>query len=622
MQYLHCGETRSRKNEVSAERRSLSITDPLRWRDTPKSRSPPPQLPQSAPTTPITMPSAISTPTSSRLATRVAPALHVRRPSYHMTLSQPTLDTFDRSDANLVGQETLFARTETNSSLSRSVSLSETTSSGDSLPLLRGHRRQSRSLSLPRLRRDTTNPSAAPRKLQKRRTGSQDSSNHWEPVPDIPSMPVEYSVNRAQEAQHLASDPIDRKEDHGVHSIPPSLPEGAQPPVLTTSTWSLARNSSTSTQASSMIAPSTEESTVLTPPYDPHRDQRLSDRWEVLGIPVVDRLSRSSTLSYQGGDDAGKLLPSNEIIDMRQILSEGFGDNQAAEDEGVGADAAWENRSLISPPSLATMRSMSDTTVSFRTATEGTRPTATPSSDLQSLSSGVTSRPGSRIRDLPVDATSSPQAMLRASPSLASLGDSPSRTVSSSTSTPRSFGPISRFRRGAGHTRSRASSLSAISVNRASSYSVGEVTVADHGAMTPATTVRLPDLTPTPTPQPDVQQLLTPPSRPVNKRSHSDLGRSPPTGLLRFRSRESLKSSAKLVVPPPPPPLPRLRSAPSLEIITSPPAVDDRQDDYSPVVESPLVPARTSSLGRLWSTMAQIIGWPQEDPKWKQYIDR
>lgn len=572
-----------------------------RWRHSPRPRSPPPRLPQSAPTTPVpSLPSA-STPLTGRFVASAGPSLHVQRPSYHSTHSQPALPSRDDL-SHLDILETSLTRTNTSSSLSRSVSLSETTASGESLPLLQRHRRRSASVSLPRLRKETNfHPALPPRKLQKRRTASQDSTTQCDPNSNVPPIPSAFSAGdsgyRGRETRHLASDTNGRKEDQGVQSTPPSLPEGAQPPALSTSSWSLARNSSTSTQASSMIAPSTDESTVLTPPYDPHGERRLSDPWDALNIPIANDLSRSSTLSFKSGDDGVKFLPSNEIIDMRQMLAEGLPPDPFGDDEE--ADTRDDTQSLHSP-SLATMRSVSDTIVSFSTALEGGRTMApTPSSELQSLSSGMTSRPGSRVREASADAAPSPQRVLQPSPSLASLADPASRTVSCD-STPRSFGPVSRFRRGQGHTRSRASSLSAVSINRASSYSVGEINVADHAAMTPATTVRLPDLTPTPEPPAVKPHHFTPPSRPGSKRSHSDFGQAPSRTLLPFLSRESVRNGAGVV---PPPPLPRLRSAPSLEVITSPPPVAERLEESS-VIESPVGPARTSSLGRLWRRLS------------------
>jgi hypothetical protein len=171
------------------------------------------------------------------------------------------------------------------SPLARSASLSETVASGESShPLINSLRRRSISLAVPIFRKDN----ATPRKLQKRRTGSHD------PTPRIDSSPLRNHL-------HL-QEVMARKEDQGT---PPTstIVEGREKEITseTDNAWTLARNSSTSTTASSMIAPSTEESTVLTPPYHAIGDNRGSgDTWDAIDIPTV---SRSSTLSYISGDN-------------------------------------------------------------------------------------------------------------------------------------------------------------------------------------------------------------------------------------------------------------------------------------------------------------------------------
>lgn len=422
----------------------------------------------------------------------------------------------------------------------------------------------------------------------------------WMPIPDMPPIPTRAlaSVGQSATLTHLTGGLSNgRKEVSGIRPTPPSLPEGAEPPIShSTSSWSLNRNSSTSTQASSMIAPSTDESTVLTPPYDPVRDQRLSDQWDALHIPFVGdtSLSRSSTVSYLAHDDqppeGDRKSSPTELLDLKQMLFKSY-------EEGTVAVQAQDRRSYHTP-SLSTMRS--DTSTTFATAVEGARTMVpTPSSEMNSVSSDVTSRPASRSRDDLGQAVPT-GGSLHSPASSGSLVDSPAQTVSS-TSTPRSIGPIRRFRRGQGHTRSRASSLSAISATRASTYSVGEINVADHGAMTPATIVRFPDHTPAPA-QPVANVQLTTPDRPGNKRSHSDVGEGRPRGLLPFLSRESLRSQPNIVTSIR---APRLRPVPSLEIITSPipPPEQEQEVVISPSVLS-ATPSRASSLGRLWRRLS------------------
>ena len=578
---------------------------------------------RSAPVTPVP---DFSSPAVSTLAfnltePRTPSTSQHQRPAYLISHSQPLLQSSVASSSRFPPSEdhleTLLSRSDSSSSLSRSVSLSETVASGGStVPLIQRHRRRSASLAIPRMRRD----SLTRRKLQKRRGGSTDSTNRSN-IPDVPPLPPHaYTMSpsgpRAGPASrahghehgrrsHLGSVPNVRKEVQGVRTTPPpSLPEGAEPPINSTiSTWSLARHSSTSTNASSMIAPSTDESTVLTPPYDPSRDrdQRLSDKWEALSIPNSNDLSRSSTLSFSQIDDAAKVQPT-ELVGLQEMLFEAS--------DPIDTDIGHERRPRsdqisLRSPSLATMRSVSDTTVSFRTALDTVRSSVHHRpSELHSLSSDLTSRPTSSARNR--ETTPSTHPPLHLSSSSNSL-DSPAQTISS-TSSFRSFAP-SRWRKGKGHIRSRASSLSAISINnRASAYSVGEVIVADHGAMTPATTVRLPDLTPNfrtdterelpPIPTSDLEPPNTPsPPRPGTKRSQSDLSGLAGKVIHPFRSRELLRSNTRLV---PPPRLQRLHTAPSLEIITSPIATEQEGDEILSPLTSSSTFARTSSLGRLW----------------------
>lgn len=568
---------------------------------------------RSTPITPVPAfpPASMSTPHINLTAPRSPPISYHQRPAYLISHSQPLIRSsissssqFSPYDDHL---ETLLPRSDSSSSLSRSISLSETTASGGStVPLIQRHRRRSASLAIPRLRRD----SLTRRKLQKRRGGSTDSTS-WSHLPDVPPLPPHaYAMSPAGRAQgqihghgttrsHFGSEPNVRKEYQGVHTTPPNLPEGAEAAFVSASIWSLARQSSTSTNASSMIAPSTDESTVLTPPYDPGRDQISNDKWDALNIHNIESdLSRSSTLSFSQIPNDVK-PPSTELIGFQQMLFEASDPSDA---NGVGGRQPHSGEVSLRSPSLATMRSVSDTTVSFRTAL-GTAQTTTP--ELHSLSSGLTSRPGSRTRhrEGEIDFTRPPIHLASSSTSL----DSPAQT-GSSTSSFRSFGP-SRWRRGQGqgHIRSRASSLSAISINnRASSYSVGEVIVADHGAMTPAMVIPLPNLTPSP--HPDTEEVLqlpavpkfdlatpVPSPRPGTKRSQSDLSGLTAKVIHPFRSRESLNGAPRLV---PPPRLNRLHSVPSLEIITSPITVEPDQVT-SPLANSASF-ARTSSLGRLW----------------------
>jgi hypothetical protein len=186
------------------------------------------------------------------------------------------------------------------STLTRSASLSETTTSGESSwPLLAAARRRRGSLSLQRFRRDST--TTTPRKLQKRRAGSTSTIIHTRPtihvVPDMSDGDTEIG-----------------KEDH--------IPCTQDAVGMDDEQWALARNSSTSTTTSSMIAPSTEESTVLTPPYPViDGDGNTHHRWSSIDILNA---SRSSTASYSSGDD--ETLPDKTMVeerptfDLRQML--------------------------------------------------------------------------------------------------------------------------------------------------------------------------------------------------------------------------------------------------------------------------------------------------------------
>jgi hypothetical protein len=395
------------------------------------------------------------------------------------------------------------------SSLARSASLSETVASGESShPLINSLRRRRTSLAVPVFKKDN----ATPRKLQKRRTGSHD------PTPRVDSSPLRNHL-------HL-QEIMARKEDQGA---PPTstMVEGRVKEISSDidNAWTLARNSSTSTTASSMIAPSTEESTVLTPPYHAIGDNRGSgDIWDAIDIPTV---SRSSTVSYISGDDEAELDGKGlNMMDMKQILLEGSDGDFAT--IPTRPQAVRQQASFLSGNTIMPSQSVDFEEPQF---------TQTPSP--------ASTQPGVDFTASPITDTASPTA-------------SPARTINSNSS------PATRRRYT--NIRSRASSITGISTHRASEYSItsiGEIGVANTGSMTPAAIVHL-------APLQDSNSLLPLPARPGVHRSKSEIGRPLSKALAPFLSKESLRSTPNIIIPGPsiparPKPSPRL-SLPLLSI--------------------------------------------------------
>jgi hypothetical protein len=308
--------------------------------------------------------------------------------------------------------------------------------------------------------------------------------------------------------------------------------------------WTLARNSSTSTTCSSMIAPSTEESTVLTPPYHAVGDNRGSDTWDAIDVPTV---SRSSTMSYMSSQshldvDAKEL----NMMDMKQILLEDSTELEAI----LARPAVRPQASFLSGDTVMPMPSP------------------------EQLESPSTETPSPASTTPAVDFTASPISH-SASPI------SPDASTAS---------PINRIRYT--HFRSRASSIAAMSINRTSEYSIGsigEVGIVNMAAMAPATIVHL-----TPT---DPGHLSPHEVRPGIQRSKSEVGHPLSRALAPFLSKESLKSSLNIPLPTTlkptrPKPSPRL-SLPLLGIET----VETEAAEPEKKVFSP---SRSLSLGKLW----------------------
>jgi hypothetical protein len=368
------------------------------------------------------------------------------------------------------------------SSLTRSASLSETDTSGDSShPLIDSIRRSRSYLAIPKFK-NTSN--TTPRKLQKRRTGSHDTT-----ISPSPKLGLSHLRN------HLHLQEVKtRKEEQGRTTTPPLPTAEDHFDEEADAAWTLARNSSTSTTCSSMIAPSTEESTVLTPPYHAIGENRGSDTWDAIDVPTVSRSSTSSYRSSKSHLDVGDRGLS--MVDMKQILLE----------DSTELDAILA-RPLVRPQASF----LSEDTIKPMPSPEG----------IESPSSDQTPSPTSTAQA--VDFTASP----------INNSASPTSPETSNSS------PIHRIRNG--HIRSRASSIAAMSMNRASDYSIGsigEIGVANTASMAAATIVHL-----SPT------DIFRPQVRPGVQRSKSEAAHPYSKALGPFLSKESLYSSPNIPLP-------------------------------------------------------------------------
>lgn len=290
-----------------------------------------------------------------------------------------------------------------------------------------------------------------------------------------------------------------------------------------------------------MIAPSSEESTVLTPPYHAIGEDRGSDTWDTIDVPTV---SRSSTSSYRSSESQYDVVDRGlNMLDIKQILS----DDSTARDEIPARPLVRPQASFLSEDTVMPMPSPEE---------------------LESHSSNQTPSPTSTAQA--VDFTASP----------INNSTSPTSPETSNSS------PINRIRND--HIRSRASSIAAMSMNRASDYSIGsigEIGVANTGSMVPATIVHL-----------ESTDISRPHVRPGVQRSKSEAAHPYSKAPGPYISKEPLHSSSLIPLPTVtkirPKPSPRL-SLPLLGIeIAEPDLIEAEKKIFSP--------SRSLSLSKLW----------------------
>ncbi|OCF37120.1 hypothetical protein I316_01025 [Kwoniella heveanensis BCC8398] len=272
-----------------------------------------------------------------------------------------------------------------------------------------------------------------------------------------------------------------------VHSSSLPLPVGAAPPQHQTQfNWSLNRNPSSSTAASSGMTPSTEESAMIETPSNavlvPGRGGSSGGLWEGMGSGAA--LSRASTFSsYREGDD-------------RTIVHDPITTGK----EAAIAEDNYDKRATIMPiqpgnPQDRPLSGKSSPTVSATLSTFTNTPTVSTSSD-------VTAKPPKSLR------TSTSNLELRTPRPLSEAvisNDSAETTPSSARKEKVTFEvqPLAPEAT-AEHDmdtrhrpvrpafgRLRSSSVGAMSVNTNSVYSVGEVMTATNATVATARAVQL-----------------------------------------------------------------------------------------------------------------------------------
>ncbi|WRT69529.1 uncharacterized protein IL334_006516 [Kwoniella shivajii] len=266
-----------------------------------------------------------------------------------------------------------------------------------------------------------------------------------------------------------------------LSSLP--LPEGAAPPQ-NPADWSLNRNPSSSTNASSGMTPSTDESGTL---ETPNNALLISSRGELgLWDHIQNHgpaLSRASTFSYREGDDGsrpkreGYFAEKTPVRDKVSLIR----DSHTAELPHSGQTSSDGD---ISPTFSTTVSTVTYTP----TASSGSETTtkvprslrmSTSNLDIQSSRCQFHELPGEH--NTVSNPTSKKRVDLHTEPHLAECSDS-STHVQTPDCPSRSRPPLVHL---------RSSSLGNMSTNTNSIYSMGEINTAFNAVVAPATTIHV-----------------------------------------------------------------------------------------------------------------------------------
>ncbi|WVQ96143.1 hypothetical protein IAU59_003246 [Kwoniella sp. CBS 9459] len=283
----------------------------------------------------------------------------------------------------------------------------------------------------------------------------------------------------------FAEIPVPYRPPVQASSLP--LPVGAAPPQpqhQTQFNWSLNRNPSSSTAASSGMTPSTEESAMV---ETPSNAVLLSGRggssggglWEDLGTGAA--LSRASTFSYREGDDGTIVqigtakeneLASDDIIDKRAtVMPDQFAQQWQRHSDGSS-----------SPTFSATLSTSTNTP----TVSSGSDVTAKPPKSLRISTSNLelrTPRPLSQAVISNDSTETTPSSARRKEVTFEIQPLAAEVTETYPDVRPRPVRPA--------FGRLRSSSVGAMSVNTSSVYSVGEVMTATNATVATAHSVQL-----------------------------------------------------------------------------------------------------------------------------------
>ncbi|WVF68609.1 hypothetical protein IAT40_003379 [Kwoniella sp. CBS 6097] len=271
-----------------------------------------------------------------------------------------------------------------------------------------------------------------------------------------------------------------------VHSSSLPLPLGAAPPLPQTQfNWSLNRNPSSSTAASSGMTPSTEESAMIETPSNavlvPGRDgYPAGGLWEDLGTGAT--LSRASTCSYKEGDNGmivqdritvGKEAPDDELTDKRSTI--------------ISDPPTNPGERLSNGNSSPTFSTTLSTITNTRTVSSGSDVTAKPPKPRRISTSNLELRNTRTLSEAVIsnDSTETTPSSTRRQevnfelqPLAPEAADNTDVEIRTRPVRP-AFGRL------------RSSSVGAMSVNTNSVYSVGEVMTATNATVATAHAVRL-----------------------------------------------------------------------------------------------------------------------------------
>ncbi|WVW86742.1 hypothetical protein I302_108796 [Kwoniella bestiolae CBS 10118] len=328
----------------------------------------------------------------------------------------------------------------------------------------------------PQPQRRVINGPTSPRKLTKRRPVSvvydqvemaerpstSSDRGHYDPR-------AVSTYNTSAQIYTVLSAPL-----HPSSSLP--LPEGAAPPSHLN--WPLNRNPSCSTNASSGMTPSTDESGTLETPNNAviipgQGEDRL---WERIGEPRPP-LSRSSTFSFKEGDDGNITLSKREGYFQQKIkrdISSSSGETQTENGNSY---------STISTDSSPTFHKPAPTGNYTPTVSSGSDVTARQPRSLRVSTSNLelkTNRSETLIS--PTSSIRKKSVAFEAQPIAPEDSSQPHQDVYTRPVRP----PL---------TRLRSSSLGAMSINTNSVYSVGEVVTATTAVVIPARALEVNSLT-------------------------------------------------------------------------------------------------------------------------------